>query len=89
MQKNLNQDLKFNQAMNRKYENNLKMKSSYIIWIFIYLDIFNLTTGFLDPFCLQKMVLETFGQVTKARKVNCSHVYSAYTLKPVLFGRNL
>jgi len=24
-----------------------------------------------------------------ARKVNCGRLYSAYTLKPVLFGRNL
>ena len=28
-------------------------------------------------------------QGTKARKVNCGRVYSAYILKPVIFGRNL
>ena len=28
-------------------------------------------------------------QGSNARKVNCGRVYSAYTLKPVLFGLNL
>ena len=32
---------------------------------------------------------ETKEQGCNARKVNCSCVYSAYTLKPVLSGRNL
>ena len=30
-----------------------------------------------------------YGQGCNVRKVNCSFVYSAYTLKPVLSGRNL
>ena len=33
--------------------------------------------------------ISTFTQECNARKVNCSCVYSAYILKPVLSGRNL
>ena len=32
---------------------------------------------------------ESYHQGYNARKVNCSCVYSAYILKPVLSGRNL
>jgi len=36
-----------------------------------------------------KLRIQGINQGCNARKVNCGRVYSAYILKPVLFGRNL
>ena len=80
-------------------ELNKNVKFHFILWTvnfnfisFTHFTLSNLLHTFLNFFCFNFFFECLKGLTThgyNARKVNCSCVYSAYILKPVLSGRNL
>ena len=59
-------------------------------WLVVTNDISSMISFRVLPVTYHKyLAMFLINQGYNARKVNCGRVYSAYTLKPVLLGRNL